>query len=416
MLFGCWIAVLLLLLLLAGTQAQSGDGDTDMEPRISCTSHILTAGSSLSCKLVEGSDGEDDEDAEADGIEKMTVCYTDYSENKMKCLEALGDAVSSRDLSPVLHFNVTVHLKRGGSVTTTVDLKKIVKPRSPQVKNVTFDHESNQTVIRIQTPYHKEYLRLDNQLFQLLIWSTGSPITQNFSSDTLRIDMTHLQKHTNYHVKVRAIPVKGLQGTWSEWSEMFNFLTPAEKKAQKQTDKRQETYKLIVCLIILVVVPSSVVVFWKNKIFTYMWPNIPHPKHALVQICKPNKGLLLNFKPEVFSALKVEKTEEEERPCEETEPSIAAAAADGAQSTPRCSTQSSDCSRSTTSVSTEELEVSALLSRSSSDREDSLQSTSPSLVDVLRLGERPHTPQPERSSGGNEAEAYVTMSSFYQIK
>lgn len=118
------------------------------------------------------------------------------------------------------------------------------------------------------------------------------------------------------------------------------------------------------------------------------------------------QGLLLNFKPEVISALKVEKSEEQV--CEETEPSLAAAG-----SYPPCSTQSSDSSRSTTSASTEELELSALLSRGSSDGEDSLQSASPSPVQDL---ERPHTPQPEHGSGANEAEAYVTMSSFYQIK
>lgn len=124
------------------------------------------------------------------------------------------------------------------------------------------------------------------------------------------------------------------------------------------------------------------------------------------------QGLLLNFKPEVFSALKVEKMEEQ--PCEET--SIAAAAADGAHSEFPGSSHSSDSSRSATSVSTEELELSALLSRSSSDGEDALQSTSLSPVQVQPPEERAHTPQPEYSGGGNEAEAYVTMSSFYQIK
>lgn len=151
----------------------------------------------------------------------------------------------------------------------------------------------------------------------------------------------------------------------------------------------------------------------------------------MIKATKPNQkglfsfslqGLLLNVKPEVFSALKVYPMEK--KPCEETEPSITAAA-EGTQLTLPCSTQSSDCSRSTTTVSTEELELSALLSRSSSDGEDSLQSTSPSPINILELGERPHTPQPERSSEGNEAEvsgvgqqeeAYVTMSSFYQIK
>ncbi|KAG8010401.1 Interleukin-7 receptor subunit alpha [Nibea albiflora] len=397
MLSGCWTFVLLLLP--AVSRAQSGDGDVDTEPRISCTSDIMTYRSSLTCKLVGGrTDNEDDED-QADGIEKMTVCYNDMKGQKVKtkCVKDFGDTVSSSDLNPVMNLNVTVYFKSGGNVMTMIDLKKIIKPRSPQVWNVTFD-ESNQAVIHIQIPYHKEFLKDTNQLFQLFIWSAGSSTVQNISQLFLKIDMDHFKKNSEYHVKVRAIPQRHLEGTWSD---------------------RRDNYTLIVCLILLLVMPTTVVFFWKNKIFTYMWPSIPHPKHTLVQICKPNKGLLLNFKPEVFSALRVYPMQKaEEQPCEEAEPSITAAA-EGSQSNHASSTQSSDCSRSTTSVSTEELELSALLSRSSSDGEDSLQSTSPSPIDVLQLGERPHTP------GGNEAEgfgvnqqeeAYVTMSSFYQIK
>ncbi|XP_051249892.1 interleukin-7 receptor subunit alpha [Dicentrarchus labrax] len=427
---GCWITVWLLLLLPAVTQAQSGEEETDTEPRLSCTSHIMTEQSSLTCELVGGKNyNEDDEDDEADGIEKMTVCYTDWSEpDQKKCVEDFGDTVSSQNLNPVNHFSVTAHLKRGGKVTAMIDLKKIVKPRSPEVWNVTFNQESNQAVIYIRTPYHREFLKKENQLFQLHIWTAGSTKILNISSLEMKIDMEHLQQNTEYHVKVRAIPQLFLAGTWSDWSETFSFFTPAGDKVKKETDERQETYTLIVCLVLLVVLTFSVVFFWKNKIFTYMWPSIPHPKHTLVQICKPNKGLLLNFKPEVFSALKVypmEKTEEQ--PCDETEPSIAASApaAESTQSNHACSTQSSDCSRSTTSVSTEELELSALLSRSSSDGEDSLQSTSPSPIRDLQFGETPHAPQRGCSSEGNEAElfgvsqqeeAYVTMSSFYQIK
>ncbi|KAM7368501.1 hypothetical protein PAMP_012840 [Pampus punctatissimus] len=419
---GLWIAVLLLLPTV--TQAQSGDGDTDTEPRISCTSHITMNESSLTCKLVGGrSDNEDDEDDnEGDGIKRMTMCYTDWSVNSIKCLEEFGDTFTSKDIHPLADFNLTVHLKRGGTVRTTVDLKKIVKPRSPQVWNVTFNQESNLAVFHIRTPYLNDYLRIENQRFQLHIWTAGSETTQDtIESDTLDINMEHLEKNRKYHVKVRAIPCKHLQGSWSEWSETFRFSTPAEEKIpQQKTDDRRETiYKLIMCLVLLMVVTFSVVFFWKNKIFTYMWPNIPHPKHTLVQICKPNKGLLLNFKPEVFSALKISQIEKIS--CEETEPSIpaAAVAADGTQS--NTSTQSSDCSRSNDSISTEELE---LLSRSSSDGDDSLQSSGPSTLDVLRFTEQPRTPAPERSAGQNEAEvfavspqeeAYVTMSSFYQI-
>lgn len=422
MLSGCWVPVLLLLLLPAVTEAQSGDGEADMELRLSCTSHIMMGRNSVTCQLVGGrSDSEDDEDDEADGIERMTACYG-WRMKEKNCVEGFGNTIHSKDLLTVVDYNVTAHLKRGGQISTVVDLKKIVKPRSPQVWNVTFNQESNQAFIYIHTPYHNNYLKVDNQLFQLHIWNTSSSIYQNISSSDhaiLKINMERLQSKAQYQVRVRAIPraKSSLQGSWSDWSETVSFSTAAG-----DSEEHTETYTLIVCLVLLAVVTSSVVLFWKNKILTFMWPSIPHPKHTLVQICKPNKGLLLNFKPEVFSALKVypmEKTEEE------TEPSISTAAAEDNRSNPACSTHSSDSSRSTTSVSTEELELSALLSRSSSEGEDGLQSTSPSPVHVPQPEERRHSPQPECSGGGDEAEesagsqqeeAYVTMSSFYQIK
>lgn len=122
------------------------------------------------------------------------------------------------------------------------------------------------------------------------------------------------------------------------------------------------------------------------------------------------QGLLLNFKPDVFSVLKVYSLEGMDgEPGEELEPLDVA---DVDRSSLPCSSQSSDCSGSADSVSTEDLELSALLSRSSSDEEGSLQSV-----------EAPGTPEPERDSEGKgtgsgvskQDEAYVTMSNFYQI-
>ncbi|XP_042250862.1 interleukin-7 receptor subunit alpha [Thunnus maccoyii] len=407
--FGWWTAVLLLLP--AVTLAQSGDGDT--EPEISCTSHISTKGCSLTCELNRD---DEDEEEEGDSIERITMCYYDLTSNKIKCLEAFGNTMNSSELHSLRPFNRTVYLKSGKTFTDKVDLKKIVKPRSPRVWNVTFNQETNQAVFHIQIPYNNDYIRTDNLLFQLYIWTAGSETTQEVSQkDTLEISMEHLQKDQEYHVRVRAKPDTNLQGSWSEWSETFSFSTPAEPEKGVQWET---TYRPLIYLVPLVVLTFSVVYFWKNKIFTYMWPSIPHPKHTLVQICNSNKGLLLNLKPEVFSALKISPMEK--ATCEETEPSIAAAAAADGTNAPS-STQSSDCSRSNASVSTEESE---LLSRSSSDGEDSLQSSGPSPVDVPQLAERPRTPAPERSAGRNEPElfavsqqeeAYVTMSSFYQL-
>lgn len=122
------------------------------------------------------------------------------------------------------------------------------------------------------------------------------------------------------------------------------------------------------------------------------------------------QGLLLNFKPDVFSVLKVYSLEGMDgEPGEEAEPLDGA---DVDRSSLPSSSQSSDCSGSADSVSTEDLEFSALLSRSSTDEEGSLQSV-----------EAPGTPQPERDSEekgigsgvSKQEEAYVTMSNFYQI-
>ncbi|XP_059213675.1 interleukin-7 receptor subunit alpha [Centropristis striata] len=407
--------LLLLLLLPPAAHAQSGDadrdGDGDMEPRISCTSDILVKYSSLTCRLLaHRRAGEDDEDDGDDGMEKMTACYMDYSLNQRKCNEALGDTVTG--LSPLPRLDVSILLKTGRTINTTVELMKIIKPRSPRVKDVSFNTDSDQAELHIWTPYDneypKEYLHQGTLLFELKLWAAGSSITQNVTSDTLRIDLKRLGGHREWRVSVRALPVNGMQGTWSDWSETFGFLTPAEENVPQAAVGGRELSKLIVCLVVLVVVPSSVLLFWKNKIFSYIWPSIPHPKHTLVHICKPSKGLLLNFRPEVFSALNLEKSEDQ--PQEEAEPPPGAAPG-SAQS----SAQSSDpSSASTTSADTEELELSALLSPTSSDGEDSLQS-----VQDLQPGDRPEgpgSPEASCSSGGNESEAYVTMSSFYRIQ
>lgn len=139
-----------------------------------------------------------------------------------------------------------------------------VKPRSPQVWNVTFHREPYQALIHVRTPYHRDYLTTENQLFQLHIWTATSNMvartrrclssscvcvciywippdvcaqTQNISSldkIVLRIDEAHLRKNTKYQVKVRAIPNNGFQGTWSEWSQPYSFSTaPGKKKKRK---------------------------------------------------------------------------------------------------------------------------------------------------------------------------------------
>lgn len=310
----------------------------------------------------------------------------------------------------------------------------------------------------------------------------------------MRLDEAHLRKNAKYRVRVRAIPKEGLQGTWSEWSEPYNFSTPPGKSKSVNSASHDdcnktfclfpsentpnqilwETYAVIVCLVLIVVVTFSVVLSLKRKYdisahliskcqlakcsdliflsFTELLPMFGQAFRILNKhYCRPatqiqyvsfssllkqlffymfdpllmaslrdppclyslfSQGLLLNVKPDVFSILKVYSTEEIE-PVEESDPLDVA---DVDQPSLPCSSLSSD-SRSADSVSTEDLEVSALLSRSSSEEDGSLQSAAPSPV------EAPGTPQSERDGEGKgtvfgvskQEEAYVTMSSFYQI-
>ncbi|XP_037136635.1 interleukin-7 receptor subunit alpha [Syngnathus acus] len=414
MLFGCRIAepppppslllmLPMLLLLPAACLAQSGHGDSDLDSRISCTSHITTVESSLTCK-VTGNGSEDDED-EDDGVESMTVCFTDLQVNKIRCLTESGGSITSTELNPLAGLNLTIRLKGGAIVRKTVQLKKIVKPRSPEVWNVTLKRDSNQAVFHIRTPYQKEYLKVENQLFQLVIWSPGKKMVRNISaSDTMTIDMEHLGKNLNYQVKVRAIPYVSFKGSWSEWSNPLTFSIP---EARTQNHEREKvTSKLVVCLLSLLALTSILGFFWKKKLFAYMWPSIPHPKPTLVPNSRPNKvSLVLTIKPEEFSTLKIYPVVEAERILD----AIHCATSDLTLATYPGSTQNFDCS-----TSTEELELSISRNSSCTDGDDSLQSASLPLVANAPLS-------PGDSTSGmlgahQKEEDYVTMSSFYQVK
>lgn len=120
--------------------------------RTTCTSHITTGTSTLTCN-VETDDSEDDEDVEKDTIEEIKawwgirryahvqswmnwpvmLCsfvhsYPDLNRKfGKKCLESSGNTINFTDLSLVIIIEVTLGLKSGHTVTKSIDLKKIGK-------------------------------------------------------------------------------------------------------------------------------------------------------------------------------------------------------------------------------------------------------------------------------------------------
>ncbi|XP_032425123.1 interleukin-7 receptor subunit alpha isoform X2 [Xiphophorus hellerii] len=414
-----WTSVLMLLLLLQAAQsrAQSGDRDPDSEPGLSCSSHVSVWANNLTCQVLGRHGDEDDEDGDRDAIDKMIVCQVRRQNDRTveKCVRTHGDTVSG--LCPVAVANVTVHRRGGGRLSATVLLQKIVKPRSPWIVNVTMDPVMNRAVIYFQIPYRKDYLNLNTQSFQLNLWTDGSNMTQNVSSKNfLQIDRQHLRQDSEYRVRVRSIPVGVLQGTWSAWSPEFSFHTPPEEKPPSPDESERTVSRLVLSSVSVLVVLCCIVVFWKTGIFSYMWPSIPHPKQALVQICKPNKGLLLDLHHEVFSSLRVLPLEKLQ--AEEAEPrrrpsgtGSAAGSQSGSQSDAGSQSGSGSGSShsSASSAGTEELEVSALLSC----EDGCVPGGAPSPVDVPRPEDESQNLLGRRGGPGQE-EAYVTMSSFYQ--
>nr|XP_046162943.1 interleukin-7 receptor subunit alpha-like [Oncorhynchus gorbuscha] len=301
MAYSLWIALLMLPVLV---HSQSGEELVDNEPRILCTSHLsVSAANSLTCHL----DDDTDNDDEMEDIKVMSLCYTD--DKKQRCLKEKGNNVTFTDLDTLQSYNLTVQLKRGGTFWKTMSLKKIIKPRSPWVVNATFLRSSNRALIYIGNPYLKDYLKPSNQLFQLRIWSVKNALVKNITYQPLIIEGDeYLHKNTEYHVKVRAKPSGGyFDGSWSEWSASISFSTNTE------TDVQVLSYSLIVTIASLLLVTLAVGLFWRKQIHSFIWPSIPHPKHTLLQIpqtYEPMKhGPPVSFNPEVFSDLNIQLVE-----------------------------------------------------------------------------------------------------------
>ncbi|KAJ0012795.1 hypothetical protein NQD34_017129 [Periophthalmus magnuspinnatus] len=393
------------VMLSARAGAQSGEPDSSMVPTVYCWSHIsLFEGSNITCQLVPSGLNLDDED-EDDEIENITACCCKLDTVK-KCVGEFGETVSSKDLNPISPITLTAQSKQGHRIKTELDLRKIIKPKSPQVYNLTLNQD--QVLFYVQIPYQRDYLTVENQRFQIQLWSEKTNLTKNMSSATMSIGLNHLTSGTLYHAKVRAVPWVYFEGTWSDWSQAVTFTTPKSgmNKLEHLTLWRLRSPFLYF---------SCVFFFSFYRILTYMWPSIPHPKTTFVQISTylPNNGLLLNYNPEEFSSLKVHSSmiPPTEPSCQVTEPMLPAA---GTEGSPSCPTPSTDASLSSSSVQTEELE---LLSQSSSEGEPDVPTEGLPVQNTVQHVEAPETPPMQHNNIQHERDdSYVTMSSFYQIK
>ncbi|KAM8854207.1 interleukin-7 receptor subunit alpha [Synchiropus picturatus] len=191
----------------------------------------------------------------------------------------------------------------------SVDLKTIVKPKKPMVWNVTQNQDTNQVVIHIRTLYQEDYLTVQNQFFQVVLWNASAKMVFNLTSpDTLALDRDHLKGDAQYHAKARSIPHGRLRGTWSDWSDTFTFYTAAhhsQSGPEPGPSGSGSWWPVLVCVALSLTTVLAIFLFWKQKVYRLMWPQIPKPPP--VDIRASARGLLLHFTPEKFSLPMLEK-------------------------------------------------------------------------------------------------------------
>ncbi|XP_046901195.1 interleukin-7 receptor subunit alpha isoform X2 [Hypomesus transpacificus] len=379
-----WIA---LLLVPTTTLAQSGDPDDDDGASLTCSSDISIHLNNLTCLL-----------SEEEEVEVVTLCwFSEPGSQKTICLEESrpGKDVTFSNLEMLTVYNLTYRLM-GGSVTKQkIELKKIVKPKTPWVVNTTYVPGSDTHLIQIGTPYKNDYLSQKLQ-FELEIWSADSlPLTPTISYQDYTIEGEYLKKNTLYHIRVRAKPIGDyFKGFWSEWSPSVSFTTYRE---DLRWDQPVLMYILSLAFVILLLLTMTAVFFWRKRIKSLIWPSIPHPKHTLVHLYHPSKHPPVSFNPEMFSDLSVRLV----------------------QKVPELSTDDS----SGTGASE------ATLLSSAASNECSEMGSEATTMGLLDLGSGPDTTQTDTDAGDGDGvpesvevrgrgkeEAYVTMSSFYQVK
>lgn len=106
-----------------------------------------------------------------------------------------------------------------------------VKPKRPEVQNITLNQESNQVVIYIRTPYENEYIQVKNQLFQVLILSpTEVSLVCDFLHSTHRSHV-HILTLQLYFVRFR---------TYHRTKSLWGLAQIASKKGPSMMSKCEQ--------------------------------------------------------------------------------------------------------------------------------------------------------------------------------
>ncbi|KAF7697054.1 interleukin-7 receptor subunit alpha [Silurus meridionalis] len=281
-------AIFWMLLTLYPFVAHSQSGDDGESTDITCWSLMSLKQSDLICHLNE---------CDLDICEIVATICTENTENEI-CFKTTMEknSFSFLDLSPILRYKMHIHVKGGQNQTQSIQLKKIVKITTPEIKNATY--KLDEAVIDIT--YEHEYVKKPD--FQVEFWGEHSTVKEKITMNyqQIRIGGDKLQDSEIYNVRVRAQPVDFFSGSWTEWSATKSF------KVSHTTVQGPSLLYIPLCLSPFgLIAMGFLIVRWKKEIQACLFPDIPDPKATLAQIHRQKEHLPMSFSPEIFKDINI---------------------------------------------------------------------------------------------------------------
>ncbi|XP_041915511.1 interleukin-7 receptor subunit alpha [Alosa sapidissima] len=310
--------LLLALLLPALGHAQSGGGETDGDPDaepdvpdkpdVPCFSEISLKVNYLTCSLPDDPIG-------------TQISLRSEEGNPMCWNSTLNGSYFTAVIDNILAKHI---LTIQGKERIDINMIDIVKLPPPQ--NITATYLKNSGDVKIScNGYRHDFVKHFNFLVQ--IWNATSRKNYTYSYEDFIIEREQLgDVKTGSQFSVRALVKPGgnyFSGPWSDWSHTENFTVDRAFIVALLVDGKDGAllYSIIFSTIAILLLGICLITrFRRKELKAYILPNVPHPKTTLVHMQKFNKGLLLNFNPEIFSDLHINQLDEagEDKPLAES--------------------------------------------------------------------------------------------------
>ncbi|XP_032874729.1 interleukin-7 receptor subunit alpha [Amblyraja radiata] len=176
----------------------------------------------------------------------------------------------------------------------------MVRPAVPYNVSVLVVPEAGEVQVSWEVPSVRFTQLAINLLHQVSYGAeTSPPQTMEVTLRSVSLVMRWLVAGSRYTVMVRSRPGPSytyFRGDWSEWSPAVSFTIPHTPPVLSTG------VTVIVCVLLLLFLLGLTALCWENRIKPHVWPRIPDPKSALLQLYgSHSKAVEVSFDPDHFA-------------------------------------------------------------------------------------------------------------------